>query len=79
MYSVLTIGFGSIYHVYLYQSAVASWPKHDFYDEHFFTMIIYNGSSPQPFLRENDPRAVFCSGCQRQTGKAIQRIAKQNL
>ena len=73
MYSVLTIGFGSIYCVYLHQSAVASWPKHD------FTMSIYNDYSPQSFLRENDPRAVFCSGSQRQTGKAIQRIAEQNL
>ena len=30
MYSVLTIGFGSIYLVYLHQSAIASWPKHGF-------------------------------------------------
>ena len=43
MYSVLTIGFGSIYHVYLHQSAIASWPKHG------FSMITFQRS----FYNEN--------------------------
>ena len=40
---VLTIGFGSIYLVYLHQSAIASWPKHG------FSMITFRRS----FYNEN--------------------------
>ena len=43
MYSVLTIGFGSIYLVYLHQSAIASWPKHG------FSMSTFQ----RPFYNEN--------------------------
>ena len=52
MYSVLTIGFGSIYHVYLYQSAVASWPKHDFYDDHFTMVLLHSHSCARMILAQ---------------------------
>ena len=56
---VLTIGFGSIYLVYLHQSAIASWPKHGF-SMITFQRLFYNDHFLMPIPAR---RAVFCSGC----------------